>query len=421
MTRTIVLFAACLGCSDPHPADYEVRSGRPRELAPDTTPAELAEAVAGNRAFAIDLYRSAAAEGTNLVLSPHSLTIALAMTWAGSRGATADQLATAMHVTLPPERFHAALNVLDLELAQRATAEPDPPYDEQPIPFRLELANSLWGQDGVTWHDTFLDTLAIHYGAGLNVDDFVRAPAAAREAINGWIEARTNGLIPELFAPSAITNDTRLVLANAIYFSASWDKKFEAAETTLRPFFVGGTAVDVPMLHDRGEHFRYAAGADYRAVELPYDGGQLAMLVIEPDDLAAFEAALTADGLQAIVAALDRYDVDLRLPKFRIDAPIDVVPHLQALGVVDAFQPAADFSAMTDDMPLAIRRVEHRGVISVDEDGTTAAAASGAVLVPISQPESVVLDVDRPFLFAIRDRPTGAILFLGRVVDPRQE
>lgn len=417
--RTTVLILTCIGCSGPHPVDYDVRSNKPRELAPDVTNAELAQAVAGNGAFALDLYRQAATSDGNKVLSPYSLSTGLAMTWAGARGDTAAQLATALHFTLSPERQHAAFNALALALATRADGSQDHPLEEDPLPFQLEVANSLWAMDGLRWETPFLDALAVNYDAGLNVENFAAAPDAARATINAWIEARTTGRIPELFASGAITRDTRLVLANAITFSASWDQLFEPSATAARAFFIGESSVDVPTLHRKSTHFRYGEGAGYRAVELPYDGGDLAMLVIEPDDLSAFEATLSSATLAAVIDGLASYDVDLRLPKFRIASPLDLGPHLEALGIVDAFAPTADFTAMTSDERLAIERVVHQSVISVDERGSEAAAASGVVVGPVSQPESVELAIDHPFLFVVRDRPTGTILFIGRVVDPR--
>ena len=419
MRRLVLLLV--LGCSEPTPVevDYEVQSQKPRDPAPAATDTELAQVVADNRAFAVDLYRLAAREPGNLFMSPHSLSTALAMTWAGARGATADQMGTALRFTLPADRVHVALNRLDLEMAARATAMPNPLEEQDTVPYRLEIANSTWGQDGFTWHDEFLDTLAINYGAGLNVQDFKQAPEAARASINDWVKARTTDRIAELFKPGTIDADTRLVLSNAIYFSASWDKKFDPAHTASRPFYVDGAAIDVPTMHQTSDHLNYTAGDGYRAVELKYDGHDVSLFVIEPDDLAAFEATLTGDSLVAILGAVARYEVELALPKFQFASPLDVAPLLVELGMVDAMSTSADFSGMTADDELMIDRVEHEGAVALDENGTVAAAASGVSLSPVSLPEHVIFAVDRPFLFVIREKASGAVLFIGRVVDPR--
>ncbi len=418
MRRTLALFALALapaGCSDSTDIP-EIRSDLERDTTPDVAPAELAELVAGNADFAAAVYRLAgAAESGNLFLSPHSISTALAMTYAGAAGTTATQMAAALRFTLPEAKLHAAFNTLDLALAERARSA-----SGETIPFRLTTANSIWGQDGMAFQDPFLDTLAVNYGAGLRVRDFLRDPEGARADINAWVEDRTNDRIKELIKPNVITPDTRLVLTNAIYFSAAWAEPFEAAQTADRPFFLGGgdAQVMVPSLHQDGD-YGYAEGEGFRAAELPYDGHQLSMVVIEPDDLAAFEAALTGERLQQIVASLQGYKVDLTLPKFRFDAPLELKPILSSLGMTDAFSEAADFSRIDGTRSLMITDVVHKGFVGIDEQGTEAAAATAVIVGPTSVPETATLVVDRPFLFFIRDRPTGAILFVGRVVDPR--
>jgi serpin B len=415
LTLTTLLLAPA-GCSDSDSADIpEIKSDLAREKNPDVAPAELAQLVAGNAALAADVYRAASAGGGNLFLSPHSIRSALAMTYAGAANATAAQMAAALHFTLPEPKLHAAFNALDLALASRAESA-----SGNTIPFRLTTANSIWGQTGWEFEPLFLDTLAVNYGAGLRVRDFEADPEAARAEINRWVEERTNDRIKELLAKGVITSDTRLVLTNAIYFSAAWRDPFEASETADRPFFVGGgdAQVMVPSLHQRTE-YGYFEGAGYRVAELPYDGGQLAMVIVEPDDLAAFEAGLTGQRLAELAAEVRDYELDLTLPKFKFDAPLDLKPILKSLGMVDAFSEAADFSRMDGERGLVITDVVHKGFVGIDERGTEAAAATAVVVGDTSLPPSATLVVDRPFLFFIRDRPTGAILFVGRVVDPR--
>jgi serpin B len=415
-TLAVTILAVALApaaCSDSSDIP-EIRSDLSRDVHPDVSATELGQLVEGNAKLAADVYRRAAAGQGNLFLSPHSISTALAMTYAGAAGATATQMAAALGFTLPEPRLHAAFNALDLALAQRAeSAKGDT------IPFRLTTANSIWGQEGWSFEKAFLDTLAVNYGAGLRVRNFERDPEAARVEINDWVADRTNDRIEDLIPQGAVNPLTRLVLTNAIYFSAAWADPFEALETADRPFFLGGDAqVSVPTLHQRAS-YGYAQGAGYRAAELSYDGGELSMVVVEPDDLAAFEASLTGPRLREIAASIRGYELDLTLPKFKFDAPLPLKEILKGLGMTDAFDGAADFSRIDGARGLMITDVVHKGFVSVDERGTEAAAATAVLVGDTAAPEPATLVVDRPFVFFIRDRPTGAILFVGRVVDPR--
>jgi serpin B len=265
----------------------------------------------------------------------------------------------------------------------------------------------------------FLDTLAVNYGAGLHVLDFLGDPDGSRTVINDWVEDRTNDRIEDLLPQGSITVDTRLVLTNAIYFSAAWDDPFEPGDTRPAPFTLAdGSTVDVPTLHQTSQSYRYGEGDGFRAAELPYDGEQLSMVVVVPDDLASFEASMTGATLAQITDSLEGAEVELALPKFDFDAPLGLKEHLMALGMKDAFL-AADFSGIDGTRNLVITDVLHKGFVAIDEKGTEAAAATAVIIGETSVPEHRQLTVDRPFVFLIRDIPTGAILFVGRVVDPR--
>lgn len=408
----LLLASACTtSTSEPK----EIKSDLARNLTPDVSDAELAELVAGDTAFAADLYRHVSTTSGNLFMSPHSITTALAMTYAGANGATATQMAAALHFTLPPARLHAALDQLDLALASRGQHA-----SSGTIPFRLRTANSLWGQDGFALQAPFLDTLAVNYGAGVHVLDFRGDPDGSRETINTWVEDQTNHKITDLLPAGSIDESTKLVLTNAIYFSAAWNEPFSPAETADRPFHLAtGNAVNVPTLHQVHE-LRYVAGDGFAAAEIPYDGEELAMVVVVPSgDLATFEANLTGATLASIASGLRPYSVDLSLPKFKFDAPIGLRDTLQALGMVDAFTSAADLSGIDGTHDLSIADVLHKGFVAIDENGTEAAAATAVIIGDSSVPDTATLAVDRPFVFFIRDVQTGAILFLGRVVDPR--
>ncbi len=408
----LVLLAAC---GDGGTTEIpEVRSGLDRDLTPDVSPAELEKLVEGNTAFAVDLYQLARPSGANLFMSPHSVSIALAMTYAGASGATATQLADALHFTLPEPQLHAAWGALDLALISRADQATG-----DTIPFRLTTANALFGQTGWRFLPAFLDTLAVNYGAGMRVLDFAAAPEPSRATINDWVEDRTEDRIKDLLPEGSITSSTRLVLANAIYFSAAWATPFEASETADRPFkLAGGAEIAVPTLHQDVE-LGYGAGSGFRAAELPYDGDQLSMVVVLPDDLAAFEDGLDVPRLEEVLASLTPHQLALSLPKFKFDAPLGLKDILIELGMEDAFTARADFSRIDGARDLVIADVLHKGFVAIDERGTEAAAATAVIFEDTSVPERATLAVDRPFFFLIRDRPTGAILFVGRVVDPR--
>lgn len=422
LSAAAAVLAACASTSSSGPDDLgapgeRVASSTPRNQSPDTTAEELAQLTSDNAAFGWRLFREVREDGENLFFSPHSISVALAMTFAGARGNTETEMVDALAFSLGQERLHLAFNQLDLTLATRAEAgDPDAPR-----PFRLHVTNALFGQVDFAFLDPFLDTLASNYGAGLRLMDFSTEPEASRLAINAWVSDQTERRIDELLPSGIITGDTRLVLVNAIYFTASWADPFDEAATTDDPFTLpDGEEVVVPTMHqvvDTG----YVSGPSYEAAELVYDGGQLAMLLIVPNEgeLATIENTVSASFVSEIREALTEHSVDLALPKFTFRSQLMAKEALTRLGMVEPFTAgAADFSGMTGNRNLFIQDVVHEGFVAVDEEGTEAAAATAVVIDLDSAPPPAELIVDRPFLFAIIDRPTGATLFIGRVVDP---
>lgn len=405
-------------CGPGRPAQAQIaQSDKPRVQLPAVSPSDLAELVAGNSAFAFDLYRAIRKKEGNLFYSPYSLSVALAMTYAGARGTTERQMADVLHFTLPQNRLHPAFNLLDQALASRgATAK-----SKDDKPFRLSVANSLWGQAGYTFLPAFLDALAENYGAGLRLVDFSGAPEAARKTINDWVSDQTEGKIKDLIPQGAIDALTRLVLANAIYFNAAWMYPFDKDATQEGVFYLlDGSQVTVPMMR-QDKHFRYFAGEGIQAVELPYDGGEVSMVLLVPDrgTFAAFEEALTADKVAQILEKMEPVNVNLAVPKFKYDATFSLADTLKAMGMPEAFSLNADFSGMDGTRNLTITDVFHKAFVAVDEAGTEAAAATAVVIGLTAMPLSPVeLTVDRPFVFIIRDIQTGAILFVGRVLNP---
>jgi serpin B len=380
-------------------------------------PAAAAQAAAALNAFGLRAYaRLSATAGGAIVVSPASIALALAMARTGARGDTARQMDEVLG-GLGSDDTATALNALDQALAARSgkfKANDGESYD-----LTLRIANAPFAQRDTTWQQPFLDALASRYGAGVRLVDFKADADGARRQIDDWVDGQTEHRIPELLAPGSLDSLVRLVLVNAIYLKAPWLTAFPAEATRDGAFTRSdGSSVSVPMM-SLAEGLPYARGDGWQMVELPYVGGSLALDVIVPDDLAAFESR-AADVVPSAIAALEGRHVELELPRFEAETKADLADLLSGLGMPDAFDPErADFSGMTTDEPLSISKVVHQANISVDEKGTEAAAATAVVMRTTAMPaDPVRLRVDRPFLFALRDVPTGAILFLGRIVDP---
>jgi serpin B len=405
--------AACGGSPSPSgPAPTELRSEKVRVTAPAVTPDDAATLASDNLAFAIDMHLALRArEDGNFVFSQTSMSTALAMLYAGAATTTAAEMATALHFTLPADRLHPAFDGLDLALTM-------PPDGTSGAAFRLELANSIFVQDGFSVLPAYLDTLAENYGAGMFVEDFQADAEGSRKAINGWVSDRTERQIPELFPMGSIDAATRLVLANAVFFHGDWQTPFAKDRTANATFHAPAGDVSVPTMvgdHNAG----LWSGAGWNAAALAYVGGTTSMILVVPDagTFDAFEAGLTASDLGAILAAAPAgAGADLVMPKFKFDTGVDLNQTLSALGMPEAFSSAANFSGIDGGRDLSVQSVIHKAIIAVDEKGTTAAAATGISVGTTSV--SPFLAVDRPFLFFIRHNPTGAVLFQGRVLDP---
>ena len=409
----VLAISACAPAASPGGDIALARADIPRASA---APADAAAAGTAITAFGLDLYRAVADGKANVVLSPASIALALAMARAGARGQTAAEMDAVMH-GLASDDNATWLNALDQALATRSgTFKDDSGTD---LAVALRIANAPFAQQAIPLEKAYLEALASRYGAGLRLVDYETATEAARKLINGWVDDQTEQRIPELLVPGVLTTETRLTLVNAIYLKAPWLTPFPADSTKPGSFTrADGSTVDVPMMATSAA-MRYAAGTGWQAVEIPYIGGSLAMTVIVPDDLATFEQALTADQIASITAGLVRTQVALSLPKFSIETKAELADILSALGMPSAFDARADFSGITQAERLQISDVIHQANIDVDEKGTEAAAATAVVMRATAMPaEPVTLTVDRPFLFALRDVPTGAILFLGRVADP---
>ncbi len=400
------------------PAAGEVlKSDKERITSPDVSPSEQALLVEGNSAFAFELYQAIREEEGNLFYSPYSISLPLAMTYAGARGETAQQMADTLQFILEQERLHPAFNWLDAELAKRGEGAEGKDGEG----FRLNIVNAIWGQKDYEFLSDFLDVLAENYGAGLRILDFITETGKSRLAINDWVSDQTEGCIEDLIPQGAIDALTRLVLTNAIYFNAAWAYPFDEDMTADGPFYLlDGGQVIVPMMKQT-EAFSYTKGEGYQAVELRYDGGELSMVVFLPEagKFEAFEEGLQAQQVCDIISGLQPIQVTLTMPQFEFDSEFSLKDTLAGMGMPIAFSGDADFSGMTGNQELSISDVVHKAFVAVDEAGTEAAAATSVIMKLTAVPEPPVeVTIDRPFIFLIRDIETGAILFIGRVMNP---
>ncbi|MDR5671822.1 serpin family protein [Halalkaliarchaeum sp. AArc-GB] len=462
------------GCVGDGPGDNG-GSMTPAGPLPDVDDETLATTIRNANGFTFDLFdrlsHAADEDGApNLFASPLSVSTALAMTYAGARGVTREEMRAALRYDLgdadtagdagnddtdgndgdedagtdvPNEALHGAIAELLSRLNERGEAiDPEDlpsAYDEEddPVPFELSIVNAIWGQESYPFREEYLDLLETFYGAGLREVDYVSDADGAREDINEWVAGQTEDRIDELLPQGALDELTRLVLTNAIYFQANWAEPFEEQATEIGPFTtLEDESVEVPMMRHTEISVPYAqtdlSGGDVKSVELPYVGDDVSMLVVLPEE-GAFEsvaASFDGDDLAAILEDLDRREGRVELPRFEFESGFQLRPALEELGMVEAFDPdEADLTGMYDpDDPAAggenlfVDDVYHDSYVAVDEEGTEAAAATAVVVSADSAPaDPFEFVADRPFLFLIRDRPTDALLFYGRVADPTAE
>ena len=379
-------------------------------LGADGTPA----LVAGNTAFALDLYARLKSADGNLFFSPYSISTCLAMTYSGARGSTASQMARTLHFGANQNQLASAFSELQRQLSKA----------EKKKGIELNVANGLWAQQDHPFLPAFLDAAAKAYQANLAQVDFRTRAEPAREAINEWVSKQTRGKITDLLQPGVVDQATRLVLVNAIYFKGTWARQFSQHNTANAPFSVTAQrSVQAPLMNLTAE-FRYAEVEGLQLLELPYAGDDLAMVVLLPratDGLASLEAQLDEQALASWLARTHSQKANVLLPKFKLTAQFSLGQTLAALGMTEAFSSNADFSGMDGERDLYLSAVVHKAFVDVNEEGTEAAAATGAVMhsLALIRPLPIpIFRADHPFLFLIRDTNSGSILFLARVVDP---
>lgn len=408
------------------PTPTTVPTVLPARNMPTATGEEVESLVVGNSAFAFDLYRTLSSEDGNLFFSPYSISQALAMTYVGARGDTERQMADTLHFTLPQDALHPAFNSLYLDLDSRGGGK----GNNDPSAFRLNIANSLWAQYDYLFLDEFLEVVAKNYGAGVIPLDFRGEPEKSRLRINEWVAGETGDRIRDLIPPGLFEDQPPvLALVNAIYFNAGWTRPFTELPTPMPFHLLGGGEVAVPVMK-RTDKTDYASGDGYQVVDLDYKFSDMSMTILLPDagNFEAFESSLDDELMGRIFEDLETRGVELTMPKFEFSSTFALADTLRTMGMPDAFdERSADFSGMdgrscaAGDIPcLAVSKVIHKAFVLVDEEGTEAAAATAVLVFPVSAAPGppIELTIDRPFVFLIRDKATGTILFVGRVLDP---
>ena len=392
-------------------------SSRAREKNPSVNQADIDSLVDGNNAFGLDLYQSLRDRDENLILSPFSISLALAMTYSGAKGETEAQMADVLNFPSQQET-HPAFKTLDLALEDTGIV-----LDKDQEPMQLDIANAVFAEQTFTFLPDFLDTLSINYGAGIRLMDFVNNPNPSRKEINQWVSDETKDKINDLLPEDSITTDTKMVLVNAIYFKADWLSPFDANDTYDGTFkLLDGSEVTVPMMGQRMS-IPYFVGDGYAAAEIPYAGESAAMTLLVPDEGRFEEIESQLDGamFNEMISNLTQTDVTLRMPKFEYDSSFMLSDTLALMGMPLAFDPdSADFSGMTDQQALYIGNVIHKAFVAVDEEGTEAAAATAVIMegATAMMPDNMLV-IDRPFIYFIRDLESGQILFIGRVLNPK--
>jgi len=388
--------------------------------------------------LAVDLHHQLATGDDNLCVSPYSIESALAMTFAGADGETRTEMARVLHFGNDagvPASFAVLQHSLEEMSAKTAElAKESKKFGGPSEPITLNIANRLFAQKGYAFREAFLSLVKQNFGGAFEPIDFVANPAATTQHINKWVADQTHDRIRDLIPGGALDKTTRLVLANALYLKSPWASEFSGNATQPEPFFVhGGAPLNVPMMRKTDKHFGYAKREGFTAVSLPYVGSDLQFLVLLPDDvngLHSLESKLSSDML-AGCAKLQTRDVDLHLPKFKLEPPtMALAEKLEALGMKTAFDKPhgnANFDKIAPRTPrdyLYISQIFHKTFIAVDEKGTEAAAATAVAMMAGTAlrsppPPPIEVKVDRPFVYAIQHVPSGVCLFLGRVTDPR--
>ncbi|WP_332450435.1 serpin family protein [Methanoculleus sp.] len=421
LVSLVVLGSIAAGCTDmPGATSADSAPLEGQETLDNETP-EAGSVAGGNNLFAFDLYRQIAGDpasaGKNIFFSPYSISSALAITYEGARGTTADEIGAALH--LPANNT----------LRREGFAAIDAGLNRGDSNYTLRTANALWAEETHPFLPEYIEVAARWYGANVTNLDFIGNPDGSRQTINRWVERATEEKIRDLLPVGSIDSLTRLVITNAIYFKGTWAEQFDANETRDAEFRVGpNETVQIRMMQRTGEDaiFGYTETEILQALELPYahgDGTELSMLVLLPkgDNLTTVEKSLDAETVENLRESLVRERVKVFFPKFTLETEYSLPPTLAAMGMPTAFTGNADLSGMDGTKNLFVSDVVHKAFVDVNEEGTEAAAATGVVVNLVSMPleeTTSVFRADHPFVFMIVEKDSGTVLFAGRVVNP---
>lgn len=382
---------------------------------PVYSPEELDGLVLGHNQFALAFYKLLAEKDKNLVYSPYSLYQALTMVYAGAAGETANQFEQALALYAKNPDVHRLMNAMNLALTQQNE------YLEEEEQSVLEIANALWVQEDVELLQSYLDLLSENYATGLRSLDFADAQKAA-DLINQWAAKATNEKIKDIADPKMFSFSTILALTNAVYFKGAWAQQFEESATRNEDFrLLNGSVIRIPTMHTSGT-FPVRVDEHYQVVQMPYEGSNIVMDLIMPldGDWDDFMEELTDETFQAYLSDLNGQDVNLSLPKFKIETPrMNLIEPMRSLGLVDVFDANANLSGINGDDNLFLSTLVQKAYIDVNENGTEAAAVTIAVIMEEgSAMAPIEIRFDRPFLFVIRDTKTDTILFIGQLLQP---
>ncbi len=375
----------------------------------------IGDIVDANNQFGIDiLQKMAEEENGNIFISPYSIFTALSMTYEGARGNTADEMAAVLHLPDNEKERLGSFAKVQNDINKGSTQ-----YD-------LATANAIWPKVQYEWKDLFIQTIEQYYYGKVQELDYAADPELCRQTINTWVENMTNDRIMDLIPAGVITALTYMVLTNAIYFKGEWVYEFDEDDTEKRPFYAPNGDVEVDMMHLKVENddmLPYYEDSRVQAIELPYKGDELSMVIILPKDrdIDSYIDDLDANSISDINDGLYPVELEVYMPKFKLETKYELVPIMKQLGMNDAFiSGLADFSGMSDQgMAPYISNIIHQTFIEVDEKGTEAAAATAVVMNELSSSGNF-FNADSPFLYMIKQRDTGNILFMGTMKDPSE-
>lgn len=440
----LVLLLACgiflCGCTAPQPPAYinqtNLTPAPPANITPvspangtngtSAAPFNASSVPEANNRFAFDLYSQYKNDEGNLFFSPYSISSALAMTYEGAKGKTADEIASVFHFPNDTAAMRSGFKGVNGYLNQPGKN------------YALRSANALWAEQSYKFSDAYLNTTETYYGGKATNMDFIGDPDGSRITINNWVENQTNDKIKDLISQGLITSDTRLVLTNAIYFKGTWVSQFDERGTKEGDFRASpGSSVKAEMMHSQNG-FGYAENSELQILEMPYAGaieqapygdavspGNISMFILLPknNSISSLENSISSDRLSGWESQLEPQEVNVFLPKFKFETKYTMGDTLAKMGMPAAFDPLqADFSGMDGTRDLFVGAVIHQAFVDVNENGTEAAAATAVIMMagaaPGPAPSVPEFRADHPFLFLIQDKETGTILFMGRVSDP---